>query len=75
MAISYTKFIDLCLTRGLSLNDLKKRGVISDFAYRSIISGEPVSLKHIDKICQHLDLPIEQVVEIIPDEPDGKNPE
>lgn len=68
MAISYENFISLCLNKGISLNDLRKKGVVSDFAYRSILSGEPVNLKHIDSICQYLKLPIEQVVEIIPDE-------
>ncbi len=65
MSVSYKKFIDDLLERGISLNDLKKKGVISDFAYRSILNDEPVNLKHIDAICQHLDIPIEKVVYIV----------
>lgn len=68
MAISYENFIEMLLDRGLTLNELKKQKVISDFAYRSILSNAPINLKHIDNICQYLKLPIEQVVEIIPDE-------
>lgn len=68
MAISYEKFVNMLEQKGTSLNDLKERKVISDFAYRSILNAEPISLKHVDKICQHLNIPIEKVVEIIPDE-------
>lgn len=68
MAISYKRFVDSLLQSGSSLSELKRRKVISDFAYRLMLNEEPISLKHVDKICQHLNLSIEQVVEIIPDE-------
>ena len=64
MSISYEKLHKLLNTKGYSLYALYKKGVISDMASRSINAGKPVSLSHIDSLCQYFNLPIEQIVEI-----------
>lgn len=68
--ISYNNLIKYLERKGLTVNSLKKEGVISDHSYRKIIEGEPVNLIHIDSICRYLDLPIEDVVEIVAQESD-----
>lgn len=68
MAISYKKLERILAKNGESTFSLVKKGVISDYASRQINNGEPTSLKYIDQICQYFNLPIEEIVEIIPDE-------
>lgn len=70
MSINYDKLSSVLNKNGESLNSLKVKGVISDYAMRQINSNQPTSLKYIDNICQYFSLPIEEVVEIIPDEKD-----
>lgn len=67
MAISYQRLKNLIEPKGISLKTLFERGVITHHAYSSISKGKPVSLEHVDSICQYLEVPIEQVVEILPD--------
>lgn len=68
MTISYDKLDKYLSRKGMSVNYLYTNKVITDNAAQNIRKGKPVSLKHIDSICQFLNLPIEDVVEIIPDE-------
>jgi len=68
MSVSYRKLISILSKKGYSLNSLVEKGVITDFSSRKISKGEHIDLKHIDSICQFLNLPIEDVVEIIHDE-------
>ena len=64
MTISYDRFIERLDSKGLSLNQLRLEKVISQYTYEAMINNEPVSLKWIDKLCQHFNVPIESVVEI-----------
>ena len=70
MSVSYDKLRCLIEPKGMSLKHLYNEGVISHHAYRMILKNNYVSLEHIDSICQYLDVPIEDVVEIIPDDKD-----
>ena len=70
MSVSYKKLKKFIEPKGMSLKHLYNEGVISHHAYRMILKDNYVSLEHIDSICQYLKLPIEEVVEIIPDEKD-----
>lgn len=67
MAIDYSKLVKLMERKGESFNSLKNKKVITDHAMRQLQNGLPTSLLYIDNICQHFGLPIEQVVEIIPE--------
>lgn len=64
MSISYKLLLDYLDRKGLSVNHLYEVGIITDNAAQNIRKGKPVSLKHIDSICNYLNLPIEKVVEI-----------
>lgn len=68
MAISYNEFIKYLDSKGLSLNQLRRKNIITQHTYEKMIAGEPVNLKYIDAICQYLNMPIEQVVKIEKDE-------
>lgn len=65
--ISYAKLISYLDSKGITLNYLKKNGIITDFAYRNIIKGRDVNTGQLANICRYLDIPIEQAVEIIRD--------
>jgi len=63
--ISYEKLYRLLDKKGESLTGLFKKGVIRDYPSRMIRSGDYVSIKYIASICRYLNVPIEDVVEVI----------
>lgn len=67
MSITYEPFIKYIEKRGLSVNSFVEMEVITDTTARHIRNGRPINIKHIDAICQHLNIPIEQVVRITKD--------
>jgi len=67
MAVNYDKLHNILNRKGLSIGTLIKEGVIKDFSGRKIRNNDYVDLSHIDALCQYLNVPIEEVVEIIPD--------
>jgi len=69
MSISYEKLHKILNKKGYSIGYLISNGIIGDFSGRKLRRGEPVDLKYIDNICQFLQVPIEQIVEIKLDEP------
>lgn len=69
MAIKYDKMYKLIDSKGYSLNRLKVLGVITHDASRKLSKGESVNLYHLDAICNHFGVPIEDVVEITIDNP------
>lgn len=69
MAINYSRLFDLMNTKGLSANALYLKGIITEHTAQQLRKNNPISLKHIDSICQFLRVPIEQVVEITLDDP------
>ena len=75
MTVSYDRLKNLIEPKGISLKFLFNNGIITHYAYSQISKGNPVSLKDIDNICQYLNVPIEQVVEIIPDVKTEESPE
>lgn len=62
--VSYEPLISYLESRGYSVNELTKRKIINSTTAQQIRNGDPISLRIIDRICLHLDLPIEQVVQI-----------
>jgi len=70
MSFSYKKFIKRLDSKGMSLNQLRLKKVLTQHAYEAMLNDESVGIDKIDRICQHLKIPIEEVVEIkLEDEP------
>ncbi len=68
MTISYAPLRKYLKENNLSPNKLYESGVITTNTATKINNDIPMRLSTIDGLCQYLKLPIEQVVEIIPDE-------
>lgn len=66
--ISFKPLRKLLIDRGLTLTDLHREGLFGTSAIGSLKNDRPVSLDKIALICRHLDVPIEEVVEVIRDE-------
>lgn len=64
LLFSYDKFRKKLERNGLTLNQLKNDGILTDHAYNAMLRGESVGVDKIAKICRHLNLPIQDVVEI-----------
>src|SRR5690625_7031562 len=73
MSVSYEKLHKILNKKGYSIGYLISNGIIGDFSGRKLRRGEPVDLKYIDNICQFLQVPIEQIVEIKLDERSEEN--
>lgn len=66
--ISYDKLYRLLDRKGESLTGLFKKGILKDYPSRMIRAGNYVSIEYIADLCRYLNVPIEDVVEIIQDE-------
>ena len=66
--IVYQDVVEKLKLKGYSTYAIRERGTLSEGTMQSIREGKPVSLKTIDKICQILHCPIEEVVQIQPDD-------
>ena len=65
--VSYEKMYKLLDRKGLSFNKLRELKVITDMASRNFREGKDVHIGHVANICRYLDVPIEDVVEVIRD--------
>ena len=68
--IVYQNVLEKLKQAGYSSYTIKQTGVIGEGTIQRIRAGEPVNLKIIDRICQMLDCPIEEVVRIEKDKSD-----
>lgn len=68
MTISYAPLRNYLANKGLSPNRLYKLGIITTNAATAINNDRHVSLRVMDEICTYLRIPIEQAVEIIPED-------
>lgn len=65
--ISYKPLHKTLIDKDLTVTKLcKEYGIFGTSAIRKLNRHEPVSLDTIAKICQFLDVPIEEVVEVLP---------
>ncbi|WP_077603659.1 helix-turn-helix domain-containing protein [Oceanobacillus sojae] len=65
--ISYKPLHKTLIDKGLTTTQLQKDyGVYGTSAIRKLNHHEPVSLDTIAKICRFLNVPIEEVVEVLP---------
>ena len=66
--IEYQNVAEKLKQKGYTTYSIRETGILSEGTMQSIRDGKPVSLKTIDKICQILHCPIEEIVKIVPDE-------
>jgi DNA-binding Xre family transcriptional regulator len=64
--ISYRPLFETLKERNLVISDLRNT-VLHPTTITKIYNNESVSLRKIEKICLHLNVPIEKVVEILPE--------
>ena len=67
MKFTYKPFLDSLLNKGITVNSLKKLGVVPDRSCRKLAHDEPVDLKHIISLCEYFNVGIEEVVTIMPE--------
>ena len=67
--ISYKNLFKIMIDRDLTRKDVAKIANIAPSTLSRMASGEAVNMSVVEKICIALGLGIENVVEIIPDEP------
>ena len=71
MAVSYNRLFKLMIDKKMRKKDLCELAGVSTSTMCKMGRDEIVSLEVIDRICQKLNCGIEDVLEILPDSPDG----
>ncbi|MBM7598160.1 DNA-binding Xre family transcriptional regulator [Virgibacillus halotolerans] len=66
--ISYEPLFITLIKKKMKLNDLREKGIISSATQSKFRKGESVTLTTVQKVCIFLDVPIQDVVEIISEE-------
>lgn len=69
MAVSYKKLFKLLIDRDMKKKDLKDLAGISGNTITKLANNENVTMEVIEKICIHMGCTVDEIVEIIPDEP------
>lgn len=69
MAISYKKLWKLLIDRDMKKKDLAKLADVSSFTISKMSGGNNVTVEVLGKICLALDCKLDDIMEIIPDEP------
>ncbi len=70
MAVSYKKLFKLLIDKDMKKKDLLVLADISYSTIRKLDNGENVNVDVLEKICRALDCSFEDVMELIPDEPE-----
>ena len=71
MAVSYNRLFKLMIDKKMRKKDLCELAGVSTSTMSKMGRDEIVSLEVIDRICQKLNCKVEDVLEILPDSPDG----
>lgn len=69
MAVSYKKLFKMLIDRDMKKKDLKELAGISGNTITKLANNENVTMEVIEKICTHMGCTVDEIVEIIPDEP------
>ena len=69
MAVSYKKLFKMLIDRDMKKKDLKDLAGISGNTINKLANNENVTMEVIEKICIHMGCTVDEIVEIIPDEP------
>ena len=67
--IHYKNPIEKLKAKGYTTSDLRKEKVLSQSVVTYLNNDKYLNLRTIDKLCQLLDCKIEDIVEILPDNP------
>lgn len=66
--ISYKPFLKLLIDRDLKKIDVLNTGIISKGTLNKMNSNKYVSLEVIDKLCNHFNVGVTDIIEFIPDQ-------
>lgn len=69
MAVSYKKLFKMLIDRDMKKKDLKDLAGISGNTITKLANNENVTMEVIEKICIHMGCTVDEILEIIPDEP------
>ena len=69
MAVSYKKLFKMLIDRDMKKKNLKDLAGISGNTITKLANNENVTMEVIEKICIHMGCTVDEIVEIIPDEP------
>lgn len=69
MAVSYKKLWHILLDRDLKKKDLEQMAGITEYMMRKLTKNEHVTTEVLGKISNALNCPVEDIFEIIQDEP------
>lgn len=70
--VSYKPLLKTLVDKDLSLSEFQKKGLMSSRTQAKIKKNEPITLSTIISICHFLEVPIEQVVEVLPKDKSDK---
>lgn len=73
MAISYKKLWKLLIDKDMKKKDLQKLSSISSASITKLGKNENVNTEILQKICSALECDIGDIMEIVPDEKNGKD--
>lgn len=68
MNFTYRPFIVGLISKGVTLNQLRLKGVINQHTYEAMINDRPVNVQKIVDLSVHLSVPIGDIVEVIPED-------
>ena len=67
MSISYEPLMNTMAEKNMTKSELRVAAGLSKGTFAKLSKGESVTLSTIESICMVLDVPIEEVVSIVPD--------
>lgn len=69
MAVSYKKLFKLLIDKDMKKKELKEKAGIGNSTMNKLANDENVTMEIMAKICTALDCKLDDIVDIIPDEP------
>ena len=66
--ISYKPLMKLLIDRDMKKSDLKTALKLHSSTISKLSKNEYISLKVLDEICNYLEVPIDQVIEVLPNQ-------
>ena len=72
MAVSFNKLFKLLIDRKMKKKDLREKAGIGSSTMTKLANNENVTVEIMAKICTALECKMDDIVDIIPDEEDGK---
>lgn len=73
MAVSYKPLMHMMIERDISNAELMRRAKISANIISKIKNGQYIALDKVESICQAMDCPPNDMMEFIPENPEGED--